>query len=214
MILILTGAPGAGKGTQADLLADRDGFRKISTGDALRNQIKKGTEIGLKASGYMSAGKLVPDDILLSVLKAEMEAAAGQKILLDGYPRNVNQAESLDKICPNGAVAGVVHLDVAREALITRLSGRRVCSQCGSSFHLTLNPPRTDGICDRCGGSMTQRPDDSAEKVAIRLDVYESETKPVLEFYKARGLYRKVDGNRGTEDVYRQIHAHVVNFAD
>lgn len=205
MIVILTGAPGAGKGTQADLLAAREGFKKISTGDALRRHIKEGTEIGNLAKSFMAEGKLVPDNVLLGILKAELEAASDRHVLLDGYPRNVAQATALQGIVGSTGIKAVVHLDVDSKLLIDRISGRRTCVACGASFHVKTSPTQRDGICDRCGGETTQRPDDNEDKVKVRLDVYENETRPILNFYEGLGLYRKVDGNGATENVYQSL---------
>ncbi|SME88768.1 adenylate kinase [Pseudobacteriovorax antillogorgiicola] len=205
MIVVITGAPGAGKGTQADLLVEKQGFRKISTGDALRRQIKLGTEVGKKASELMSAGKLVPDDVLLDILKAELAATTEEKILLDGYPRNLSQAETLKTLKEQYPVKAALHLDVDSDVLMSRLCGRRTCGNCGASFHVNFSPPKVEGVCDRCGGQLQQRPDDNEEKVRVRLDVYENETKPVLDFYQGEGLYVRVDGNGSTEEVFERI---------
>lgn len=205
MIVVLTGAPGAGKGTQADLLALRDGFKKISTGDALRTHIKSGTPIGLKARAFMDEGKLVPDEVLLEILKSEFESAKGQRILLDGYPRNRAQAEFLAHSVGQSGISACVHLDVEPSLLIGRISGRRTCSSCGASYHVLYSPSKVAGICDRCGAETIQRPDDDEAKVRVRLEVYEKDTKPILDFYKASGLYRRVEGTGSTEDVYQRI---------
>ena len=205
MIVIITGAPGAGKGTQADLIAEKLHFKKISTGDALRRQIKIGSDIGKKAQSLMAEGKLVPDDVLLGILKSELDAAGKTPVLLDGYPRNVGQAEALMELVGSSEVKGAIHLDVDYALLTDRITGRRTCSQCGASFHLTNNPPKKAGICDRCGGELIQRPDDDAEKVKTRLAIYDKETKPVLDFYRNLGLYHRVDGNRSTEEVFASL---------
>lgn len=205
MIVVLTGAPGAGKGTQADLLVERRGFRKVSTGDALRRHIGLKSEVGKKAEMFISEGRLVPDDVLFDVLKAELGSKSNEMILLDGYPRNVAQAETLAKLASTHPVAATIHLDVRRSELLERLSGRRVCSSCGKSFHVSLNPPKKTGICDSCGGGLTQRVDDLPEKVAVRLDVYEKETSPIIAYYKEKGLYTKVDGERAQDEVFASI---------
>lgn len=205
MIIVLTGAPGAGKGTQADLIQERLKFRKISTGDALRKHVSQGTEIGKKAEAIISEGRLVPNDVLLEVLKEEVGLNPDERILLDGYPRNLDQAEALKFLEEVHPVRGCVHLDVDRKLLIERLSGRRVCASCGRSFHLLSSPPKHDGVCDHCGSELTQRSDDHPEKVAVRLDVYKNETTPVLAFFQDKGLAHVVDGNLSQEDVYRQV---------
>ena len=205
MIIVFTGAPGAGKGTQADLIQERLSFRKISTGDALRKHVAQGTEIGKKAGAIISEGRLVPNEVLLEVLKEEVGLNAGERILLDGYPRNLAQAEALTFLEEVHPVRGCVHLDVRRDLLIDRLSGRRVCSGCGRSYHLLASPPKQEGVCDHCGAGLIQRSDDNPEKVAVRLDVYDNETKPVLDFFENRGIAHVVDGNLEQEAVYKQV---------
>lgn len=204
MIFLITGAPGAGKGTQAALMVGELGLAKLSTGDALRKQIKDGSSVGLQAKGFMDNGRLVPDDVLLGVLRAELAKLDGQDILLDGYPRNIAQAKTLEELRESYPVAGVIHLKVGRDALLERLSGRRVCDSCGATYH-TKYSPVLDDTCTQCGGTVVQRPDDSAEKVATRLDVYEKETLPVLDFYRAKGIYNEVDGDADTEKVFKQV---------
>lgn len=196
MIFVLMGAPGAGKGSQADRLVEEEGFFKISTGDALRKHIKSLTDVGKEAAGFVNEGKLVPDETLLKVLKEEIELAQGKPILLDGYPRNVAQAESLEGL--NLDLKGVLHLDVDHGELVQRLSGRRVCSNCGATYHSKFKPTKVDGICDRCGGAVILRSDDAPEKVEVRLKVYEDSTKPVLDFYRSKGVLTSLSGE-GTE---------------
>lgn len=205
MILVLTGAPGAGKGTQADLIADRLRFRKISTGDALRNQIKLGTDIGKQATEFMNHGRLVPDDILFGVLKQELGTNTQERILLDGYPRNVEQAKALDTLAAIHPVKGAVNLDVPKEELVSRISGRRVCPACSATFHVSANPPKKENVCDKCQTALTSRPDDQPEKVLVRLQVYEQSTRPVLDFYKAKGLCWSVNGVGQTEAIYAEV---------
>ncbi len=205
MIFVLMGAPGAGKGTQADLLVEKADFRKISTGDALRRQIKLGTDIGKSASSYMEQGELVPDEVLLEILKAELGDNKDEKLLLDGYPRNLKQAQTLKGISNANPIKAAIHLDVDSSVLMTRLCGRRTCSNCGASFHIEYSAPKTEGICDRCGGELIQRPDDNEEKVGVRLKVYDQETRPVLDFYRGEGIYQHVDGNGETEKVFERL---------
>ena len=205
MILVLTGAPGAGKGTQAELLVERMGFRTLSTGDALRRQIKLGSEVGKLAEAVMADGKLVPNEILLDILKAELGDVSEGSVLLDGYPRNLAQAETLKTLSSQYPVGAVLHLDVDEDILTGRLCGRRVCGSCGSSFHMEFNPPAVEGECDKCQGQLQQRPDDVEEKVKVRLGVYSSETKPILDFYRNEGIYMRVNGNGSTEDVFKRL---------
>ena len=204
MIIILIGAPGAGKGTQADLIAERQGFKKVSTGDALRRHIKQGTEIGSKAKSLMADGKLVPDDILLGILHSELEAAGKKSVLLDGYPRNLAQAKSLQMIA-GLEISAVIHLDVEEASLILRISGRRTCSSCGTSYHVVSSPAKSGDRCDKCSNELIQRPDDLEDKVRVRLQVYQDVTRPVLDFYRDLGIYHRVDGNDSTEEVYQAL---------
>jgi len=205
MIVVLTGAPGAGKGTQADLVRDRLGFRKISTGDALRRHVSLGTEIGKKAASIMESGRLVPDDVLLEILNQEIGADPKEKILLDGYPRNIEQAKALASIGGVHKVAKAINLDVDQEQLLVRLTGRRVCKQCGKSYHLAGKMPKNTDSCDACGGMIVQRPDDQPERVKVRLGVYANETRPVLSFYEGIKALVTINGNRSTEDVFDEI---------
>lgn len=205
MIVVLTGAPGAGKGTQADLLAALKGFRKVSTGDALRKHVRMKSPIGLQAEAVMARGELVSDDILFEILRQELGPKAEEMILLDGYPRNVSQAKTLDSLKDVHPVVAAIHLDVDPHELVNRLSGRRVCASCGATFHVTMTPSKVAGVCDKCDGALQQRTDDSEECVRTRLSVYESMTKPVLEFYKEKGLYQRVDGMGRTEDVFGKL---------
>ena len=210
MIVILTGAPGAGKGTQADLLSARCGFKKVSTGDALRKHVKLGSPIGKVAAAVMERGELVSDDVLLQVVSEELNSIGVEDVvLLDGYPRNLGQAKALDVLGGLHSIAKVLHLDVDRTELIARLSGRRVCSGCGATFHVTENPPSKPGVCDRCAGDLVQRPDDRPESVAVRLDVYERSTKPILDFYSSKGLYRSVNGVGSLEEIYSRLEQHI-----
>lgn len=193
MIVVLTGAPGAGKGTQADMLAEKIGLKKLSTGDALRKHVKEGTDIGKVAGAIMERGELVPDDVLFKILKAELDSVkVDQIVLLDGYPRNLSQAETLETLKDRHPVNAAIHLDVDRSALIARLSGRRVCGSCGATYHVSSNPSKKEGVCDKCGSGLVQRKDDKPESVAVRLDVFEKTTRPILDFYEARGLYKQV----------------------
>lgn len=210
MILILTGAPGAGKGTQADLLVDRCGFKKLSTGDALRKHVRLGTPIGKVAGAVMEKGQLVSDEVLLQVLGEELKGFSGSDVvLLDGYPRNLQQAQALERLGGAHKIAGVLHLDVDRDELIGRLSGRRVCGSCGATSHELESPQKVRGQCDKCGGLLQQRPDDRPDSVAVRLDVYDSTTRPVMDFYDVKGLYVRVDGKGAPEEIYSRLLGHI-----
>lgn len=208
MILILSGAPGAGKGTQGDLLVQRRGYKKISTGDALRRQVKDGSEVGKSAAAYMEKGQLVPDDVLLRVLDLELgKYSDGEVLLLDGYPRNLAQAESLAHL--SYKIGAFLHLDVNRDKLIERLAGRRVCHKCEATFHVTDSPSKRGTECDRCGGKLEQRKDDTSSSVAVRLEVYDKITHPVMDFYKKQGMYRRVEGVGSFEDVYKRLEQQI-----
>ncbi len=206
MIVVLTGAPGAGKGTQAELLAQRRGFRKLSTGDALRKHVKAGTDIGKIAGAIMERGELVSDEVLFRILKEELAALKPTDVvLLDGYPRNLAQAETLEALKETQPVKAAIQLEVPRDELISRLSGRRVCSNCGATYHVVESPSKAEGVCDRCSGSLVQRSDDRPESVAVRLDVYEKSTRSVLDFYRKKGLARVVQGLGGPDEIFQRL---------
>ncbi len=206
MIIVLMGAPGAGKGTQADLLSERAGYRKISTGDALRKHVKLGTQVGKQAGEIMARGELVPDNVLLQVLKEELGSNPKEIVILDGYPRNLAQAETLKEVVEGvHPVVCCAHLDVRRDDIIARLSGRRTCSGCGASFHVSANPPKKQGVCDKCGSNLIQRPDDDAKSIAVRLDVYDKATEPVLDYYRKRNLYNRVNGGGQTDQIFGDL---------
>lgn len=205
MIVALAGAPGAGKGTQGDLISERLGYRKISTGDVLRKHIKQGTEVGKIAEEVISQGKLVSDEILLKLIQTELSEDLNESILLDGYPRNLAQAQDLSSLGELHEVKKVLHLEVGKDELIERLSGRVLCKGCGRSYHEKLNPPPDSG-CGSCGSSeFVQREDDRPDKISVRLDVYNTETAPMLDFYKDKNLYQLIDGAGDSEEVFARI---------
>lgn len=212
MIIVLMGAPGAGKGTQADILVEQLGFFKMSTGDVLRKHITQGTDIGLTAKSFMNEGKLVPDEILASLLNAELRAVSDKVVLLDGYPRNISQAKTLSAGPMGDKIAAVVHIDVEQNELLVRLSGRQTCGTCGASYHRESNPGLEGDLCRKCGGSLFTRPDDQPEKIKTRLGIYENDTKPVLDFYKDKGLYHKVEGKGTTEKVAKDLNEILKQF--
>ena len=197
MKLILLGAPGAGKGTQAEVLSRELRIPTISTGNILRAAIKNGTPTGLKAKAAMDAGQLVSDEIIIAIITerlAESDCANGY--ILDGVPRTIAQAEALEKA---GIVFdAVVSLEIADETIVNRMSGRRVCESCGSSYHVVAVPPKKEGVCDNCGGKLVQRKDDTPETVLSRLAVYHKETEPLKDFYAKRGLLKAVDADTGS----------------
>ena len=194
MKLILLGAPGAGKGTQAEILCKKLGIPTISTGNILRAAIKEGTPTGLKAKSYIDAGALVPDEVIIGIVDerlAQPDCAKGY--ILDGVPRTIAQAEALEKA--GITFDAVVSIEISEEEILHRMSGRRVCEACGSSYNVEAVPPRREGICDNCGGRLIQRKDDTPETVRERLKVYHTETEPLVGFYAQRGLLRSVQSS-------------------
>jgi adenylate kinase len=205
--IVFLGPPGAGKGTQAAVLAKELKIPHLSTGDLLRSAVAARTPLGLEADGHMRAGKLVPDELVLRILQERLgNPDAAEGFLLDGYPRNLGQAETLDRTAP---VDVVVSFNLPDEVLISRLSARRVCPKCQSVYNLDSHPPRTQGHCDRDGSELTQRTDDRPEAVATRLKVYAEQTAPLLDYYRRRGILRPVDANGSPEEVGRRIRAAV-----
>ena len=204
MKLILLGAPGAGKGTQAEVLCKRLGIPTISTGNILRAAIKDGTPTGLKAKSYIDAGALVPDEVIIGIINERLAQADCQTgYILDGVPRTIAQAEALEKAGIN--FDAVVSIEISEEEILHRMSGRRVCEACGSSYNVEAVPPRVEGICDNCGGKLIQRKDDTPETVRERLKVYHNETEPLVDFYAARGLLKPVQVADSKEATTRKI---------
>jgi adenylate kinase len=202
--VIFLGAPGAGKGTQARRLAARARVPQVATGDMLREAAAEGTPLGREAKRYMDSGALVPDEVVIGLVDERLsrpDAAAGY--VLDGFPRTVAQAEALDGLLRRRGqdLDRVIFFDVSRDELLRRLTGRRICRQCGTAFHLVSAPPRTAGRCDQCGGELYQRADDAEGTVAHRLDVYQTQTAPLLDYYKKRGLLVRVAGEGPVGDV-------------
>ena len=192
MKLILLGAPGAGKGTQADILCKELDIPTISTGNILRAAIKNGTPTGMKAKAFMDEGKLVPDDVIIGIITERVAREDCKNgYILDGVPRTIAQAEAMEKA---GIVFDdVVSIEISDEVIMERMSGRRVCEHCGASYHLVAVPPKQEGVCDKCGGKLVQRKDDAPETVKARLEVYHQETEPLKDFYAKRGLLKSVE---------------------
>ena len=191
MKLILLGAPGAGKGTQADILCKELDIPTISTGNILRAAIKNGTPTGMKAKAYMDEGKLVPDDVIIGIITERVAREDCKNgYILDGVPRTIAQAEALEKA--GIKFDDVISIEISDEVIMERMSGRRVCESCGASYHLVAVPPKQEGICDKCGGKLVQRKDDAPETVKARLEVYHRETEPLKAFYAQRGLLKSV----------------------
>lgn len=208
MEIVLMGMPGAGKGTQAEKIVQQFGIPHISTGDMFRQAVAEGTELGKQAKAYMDAGKLVPDEVTIGIVRERLtKDDCRNGFLLDGFPRTVEQAKALDEMLQSidRKLSHVLLIEVSRDILLKRLTGRRICRQCGATYHTEFNPPQQDGVCDRCGGDLYQRADDAPETVATRLDVNMAQMEPILAHYEAQGLLRKVDGEQDIASVTRQI---------
>ncbi len=205
--LILIGPPGSGKGTQAELLREKNGFVHYSTGDVFRDHISRKTAIGVKVEGYVTSGKLVPDDVVLEVVKAFLAENMGKPILFDGFPRTVPQAEGLDRVLGQNRlqVDMAILVDLADDEVVKRLTARRQCRKCGRIYNLSFKPPKVEGICDVCGGELYQRKDDTEAVIRDRLRTYHEQTEPVLEFYSKQGRLKRVAGELGRDLVYQEI---------
>lgn len=204
MKLILLGAPGAGKGTQAELIAAKLGIPTISTGNILREAIKNGTEIGLKAKSFMDQGKLVPDDVIIGIVRERVSQPDCEKgYILDGMPRTIPQAQALEDAGIH--FDSVVSIEIEDAVIEQRMTGRRVCLACGASFHVTANPPKVEGVCDHCGKELSIRKDDAPETVRNRLKVFHQETEPLKGFYEKLGKLKLVEGNQPIADITNAI---------
>lgn len=211
MNIILMGLPGAGKGTQAEKIVATYGIPHISTGDMFRAAMQQQTELGLKAKSFMDKGELVPDEVTNGIVKERLQQADTEKgFLLDGFPRTQAQAEALDKIMQdlNRSIDVVINIEVNPEILMQRLTGRIICRNCGSTYHKTNNPPKVEGTCDRCGShDFYQREDDKPETVENRIQINIEQSKPILNYYKAKGILRNVDGESGIDNLFQTIQS-------
>ena len=208
MNLILLGPPGAGKGTQAAKIIEKYNIPHISTGDIFRENIKNGTELGKKAQEYMNAGQLVPDELVVEIATDRLtKDDCKDGFLLDGFPRTVFQAEKLDEFLASKGrkIEHVLNIEVGRDDLMARLTGRRVCKSCGASFHVVNIPPKQEGICDNCGSELVQRADDNEETASNRIEVYNRETKPLIDYYEKAGNIVNIDGGKAAEEVFAAI---------
>jgi len=215
MNLILFGPPGAGKGTQAKKLVDFYGIPQISTGDILRANVGKGTELGFVAKAYMDKGELVPDEVLIGIIKNRLkEPDCKRGFILDGYPRTVSQADALEVILDeiDKLLNVVLNLEVPNKKLIKRISGRLICRNCGASYHRIFNQPKKEGICDICGDEVYQRSDDKEESVQNRLNVYKMQTQPLIDYYLKKGILVTLDGNKDIDEVLEDIKAVLAKF--
>jgi len=208
MRLILLGPPGAGKGTQATRLVDKCGIPQISTGEILRAAVREGTPLGKSAKDFMDAGKLVPDSVVIGIIEERVKAAdCAPGFMLDGFPRTVPQADALkDVLAKMGLkIDHVVSIEVPNEELVIRLTGRRMCKGCGAGYHVKFDPPKSAGVCDKCGGALFQRDDDKEETIRARLKVYEDQTAPLIAYYRQAGLLRPIEGMGGMGDIFGRI---------
>lgn len=208
MKIIMLGAPGAGKGTQAKKIASKYGIPHISTGDIFRANIKNGTELGKKAKVFMDQGLLVPDELVVDLIMDRFQEADCQNgYVLDGFPRTIPQAKALDDALAknNDAMEYAIDVDVPDENIVNRMSGRRACVGCGGTYHLVTIPPKTEGICDTCGGELILREDDKPETVQNRLKVYHDQTQPLIDYYQGKGILKTVDGTKSPEAVLEDI---------
>ncbi|MEI6438164.1 MAG: adenylate kinase [Candidatus Omnitrophota bacterium] len=214
MIIVLLGAPGAGKGTLAGAIKDELGVHHISTGDLIRAEIKGGTAIGLEIKRYVESGGLVPDEVVTRMIELKVKATAVDKkgYMFDGFPRTSAQANDLDKVLAASGLAIdlALYMEASVEVVLQRLTGRRVCKKCGALFHLTNMPSKKAGICDACGGELYQRADDNQETIMKRMSVYNEQTKPIIDFYKGQGKLKTVNADTGADDV-RQALMKILN---
>lgn len=208
MRLILLGPPGAGKGTQASAIVEKYSIPHISTGDIFRYNIKEGTELGKKAKSYMDKGLLVPDEVVVEIVEDRLKKDdCKDGFLLDGFPRTVVQAEALDEVLKNMDISldKVINIEVDKEILVGRAVGRRICKNCGATFHIKHNPPTKGGICDKCGGELYQRDDDNEETVTKRIEVYLDQTAPLIEYYNKQDKLVTIDGDKEINKVFKDI---------
>lgn len=208
MNLILLGPPGAGKGTQAQLMVDRYGTPQISTGDILRKAVKDGTPLGRKAKAYMDQGQLVPDEVVIMIIDERLRAPdCSSGFILDGFPRTIAQAEALQPILKKlgKSIDHVINIEVDTEELVRRLTGRRTCKNCGAMFHTLFHPPKTEGVCDRCGGPLYQREDDKEATIRTRLEEYQRQTSPLIHYYRSKSLLRSIEGVGRQDEIFQKI---------
>lgn len=204
MKLILLGAPGAGKGTQAEIISEQYNIPTISTGNIIRAALKNGTKMGLKAKAYIDSGRLVPDDVVIGIIKERLAGDDCQNgFILDGFPRTIPQAEALDGM--NIAIDAALSIEVADREIVKRMSGRRVCEKCGASYHVEFKKPIKQGVCDACGGDLVIRKDDEPDTVVDRLDIYHKQTEPLKSYYKEQGKLITVEGQSEVEDTTRLV---------
>ena len=208
MDVILLGPPGSGKGTQAQKIGERYHIPQISTGDILRSAVKEQTPLGVEAQGYMDQGRLVPDEVVVGIVRERLTASdCNGGFMFDGFPRTLPQAEALDATLGEmkREIHHVISIEVDNEELLRRLTGRRTCRNCGAMYHIMFNPPQKDGICDQCGGELFQRDDDQEATIRARLQVYEEQTAPLIAYYNKKGLLRPIEGVGAIEEIFQKI---------
>lgn len=198
--VVLLGGPGAGKGTQAEKLMEEREMQHLATGDILRDEVDRGTELGLKAKKYMDEGELVPDELVVNMVEKRLTKQKGY--LFDGFPRTIDQAKTLDELINLDLVA---YIKIDKSEAVRRLASRRVCSECGRLYNTIFKPPETEGVCDECGGDLYQRDDDRSEVIRDRFETFLDETAPLIDFYRERGLLQEIDGEQEPEEVHREI---------
>ncbi|MBQ2933700.1 MAG: adenylate kinase [Clostridia bacterium] len=204
MKLVLLGAPGAGKGTQAEIISEKYNIPTISTGNIIRAALKNGTQMGLKAKAYIDSGRLVPDDVVIGIIKERLaEDDCQNGFILDGFPRTIPQAEALDSM--NVSIDAALSIEVSDREIVKRMSGRRVCEKCGASYHTEYKKPKTEGVCDGCGSPLIIRKDDEPDTVLDRLDIYHKQTEPLKSYYKSQGKLITVEGQPKVEDTTRLV---------
>ncbi|MBI2860070.1 MAG: adenylate kinase [Chloroflexi bacterium] len=207
MYIILLGAPGAGKGTQAAIISDKINLEHVATGDLFRQALEQGTGLGNKARSFMDKGLLVPDEITIELVLGKLSSAEGGRFVLDGFPRNLKQAKALDEALAKQSrdIDKVVYIMVPEDVLLKRLAGRWICRSCQAPYHSVDSPPKVEGRCDRCGGELYQRPDDTVETARKRLEVYFAETAPLIDYYARTGKLVEIDGEGGVDEVSQRI---------
>ena len=216
MNILIMGPAGAGKGTMSDLILKEYEIPHISTGDMLRENVKQGTELGKEAKAYMEAGKLVPDDVINDMVEERIQQPDCQKgYLLDGFPRTLVQAEAFSEMAEKigKPVECVIALEVDFEILKERITGRRVCGSCGAIYHITNNPSEVEGVCDKCGGELTQRKDDTVEQLTVRMEEYKNSTKPVIDYFENLGVVKHIDAARDRKVVFEEIKESLADLA-
>jgi adenylate kinase len=207
--IILFGPPGAGKGTQSKLLVERNSMCQISTGDLLRESIRSGHPLGLSAKSFIDSGQLVPDDVVIGMVEVALRSLSGKSFILDGFPRTILQAEALRELLGQKqlSIGRSVFIEIPQSELVNRLTGRRVCLNCGAVFHVVSKAPRAEGVCDLCSGQLVQRSDDKEDVIRKRLIAYEVSTEPLKVYFKSSGLLAEIDGSGSAEDVYKRLIA-------